>query len=102
MVDWFQLKINYETVLEKKALNQFNGVLPIGSYKTAVTIDLNSVTRTGAPDIKQIVTSVVVDDQFEEVDLNEEIPENLFVSVAVILSWVYWLKGMRPEDNKDI
>ena len=37
-----------------------------------------------------------------QVELNEEIPENLYVSVAVILSWVYWLKGMRPEDNKDI
>lgn len=37
VVDWFQLKFNYETVLEKKALNQLKGVLPIGSYKTAVT-----------------------------------------------------------------
>ena len=37
-----------------------------------------------------------------QVELNEEIPESLYVSVAVILSWVYWLKGMRPEDNKDI
>ena len=37
VVDWFQLKFNYETVLEK-ALNQLNGVLPIGSYKTAVTV----------------------------------------------------------------
>ena len=37
-----------------------------------------------------------------QVELNEEIPENLYVSVAVILSWVYWLKGMRPEDNTDL
>ena len=66
-----QLKFNYE-LLEKKALNQLNGVLPVRSYKTAVTIDLNSVSKTGAPDIKQIVTSVVVDEQFEEVELTEE------------------------------
>ena len=37
-----------------------------------------------------------------QVELNEEIPENLYVSVVAILSWVYWLKGIRPEDNKDI
>ena len=32
-------------------------------------------------------------------DLNAEIPENLYVAVAVILSWAYWLKGMEPEKN---
>ena len=30
-------------------------------------------------------------------DLNAEIPENLYVAVAVILYWAYWLKGMDPE-----
>lgn len=82
VVDWFQLKFNYETVLEKKALNQLNGVLPIGSYKTAVTIDLNSVSKTGAPDIKQIVTSVVVDDQFEEVELTDDTMVQIKQAVA--------------------
>ncbi|RAP22842.1 hypothetical protein DID73_02580 [Candidatus Marinamargulisbacteria bacterium SCGC AG-343-K17] len=82
VVDWFQLKFNYETVLEKKALNQLNGVLPIGSYKTAVTIDLNSVSKTGAPDIKQIVTSVVVDDQFDEVELTNETIDQIKQAVA--------------------
>jgi hypothetical protein len=24
----------------------------------------------------------------------------LYAAVAVILSWVYWLKGMRPGDEK--
>ena len=32
-----------------------------------------------------------------QLELNQEIPENLYVAVAVILSWVYWLKGMEPE-----
>ena len=34
------------------------------------------------------------------VDLNKEIPPELYTAVAVILSWVYWLKGMRPGDEK--
>lgn len=34
------------------------------------------------------------------VDLDQEIPPELYTTVAVILSWVYWLKGMRPGDEK--
>ena len=34
------------------------------------------------------------------VELESEIPTELYTAVAVILSWVYWLKGMRPGDEK--
>ncbi len=33
-------------------------------------------------------------------DIEEEIPEELFTAVAVILSWAYWLKEMEPGDEK--
>ena len=33
-------------------------------------------------------------------DLEAEIPPEMYTAVAVILSWVYWLKGMRPGDEK--
>lgn len=32
-------------------------------------------------------------------DVDQEVPPELFTAVAVILSWVYWLKGMRPGDE---
>jgi|TARA_B110000503_G_scaffold135376_1_gene215872 flagellar biosynthesis protein len=35
-----------------------------------------------------------------QLKLNEEIPESLYVAVSVILSWVYWLKGMEPGDEQ--
>ena len=35
-----------------------------------------------------------------KVDLNQEIPPELYTAVAVILSWVYWLRGMQPGDEK--
>jgi flagellar biosynthesis protein len=35
-------------------------------------------------------------------ELGQEIPEHLYTAVAVILSWVYWLKGMQPGDEKVI
>lgn len=88
VMDWFQLKYNYETVLEKKAHNQLNGVLPTGAYKTAVTIDLNSVTNTGAPNIKRIIASVVVDEQFESVELSEATIEGITQAVAGAIGYV--------------
>ncbi len=33
-------------------------------------------------------------------NVDDEIPQELYTTVAVILSWVYWLKGMRPGDEK--
>jgi flagellar biosynthesis protein len=33
-------------------------------------------------------------------NVDQEIPEELYTTVAVVLSWVYWLKGMRPGDEK--
>ena len=35
-----------------------------------------------------------------QVDVNQEIPPELYTAVAVILSWVYWLRGMQPGDEK--
>jgi type III secretion system FlhB-like substrate exporter len=33
-------------------------------------------------------------------DLEQEIPRDLYVAVAVVLSWAYWLKDMKPGDEK--
>jgi len=33
-------------------------------------------------------------------DVGDEIPQDMYTAVAVILSWVYWLKGMEPGDEK--
>ena len=34
-------------------------------------------------------------------NVDEEIPQELYTVVAVVPSWVYWLKGMRPGDEKE-
>ncbi len=33
-------------------------------------------------------------------ELNDEIPESLYTVVAEVLAYSYWLKGMRPGDEK--
>ena len=35
-----------------------------------------------------------------QLKLDEEIPEQLYATVAVVLSWVYWLRGMVPGEEK--
>ncbi len=35
-------------------------------------------------------------------NVDEEIPRELYTAVAVILSWVYWLKDIRPGDEKSL
>ena len=30
-------------------------------------------------------------------ELSDEIPEELYFSVAVVLSWVFWLRGETPK-----
>jgi flagellar biosynthesis protein len=35
-----------------------------------------------------------------KMDVGDEIPQDMYTAVAVILSWVYWLKGMKPGDEK--
>lgn len=34
-----------------------------------------------------------------QLEVGEEIPEALFTSVAIVLSWVYWLKGLTPDQG---
>jgi flagellar biosynthesis protein len=33
-------------------------------------------------------------------DLEQEIPRDLYTAVAVVLSWAYWLRGMAPGDEQ--
>lgn len=35
-------------------------------------------------------------------DVGQEIPQEMFTAVAVILAWVYWLRGMKPGDEKSV
>lgn len=35
-----------------------------------------------------------------QVGLSEEIPEELYHAVAVMMSWAFWLKGLAPEETK--
>jgi flagellar biosynthesis protein len=35
-----------------------------------------------------------------KLEVGEEITQDMYTAVAVILSWVYWLNGMQPGDEQ--
>lgn len=47
----------------------------------------------GIPAIKDVHLSQVL----SQLRLNDEIPEDLYVSVAVVLAWAYWLSDKIPN-----
>lgn len=43
-----------------------------------------------------IITNAILAENLTQLELEEEIPEELFESVAIVLSWAFWLKGKMP------
>ena len=46
---------------------------------------------------KPVIRDPGLIDAMDGLELNEEIPEELYFSVAVVLSWVFWLRGETPK-----
>ena len=49
----------------------------------------------GIPAIKDVHLSQVL----SRLRLNDEIPEDLYVSVAVVLAWAYWVSDKTPASR---
>ena len=43
-----------------------------------------------------VIRNAILADNLTNIELGEEIPEELFESVAIVLSRAYWLKGKEP------
>ena len=50
--------------------------------------------------IKEAEIPIVKGDELssylQKVAIGSEVPQELFESVAIVLSWVYWLQGKKP------
>ena len=86
--NWFQLKYQYESILEQKATKQLEGVLPKGAYKVAVTVDLDGSSSSGTPDIKQILTSVVVDNTRDDINLDSFTTQQIYNVISGAIGYV--------------
>ena len=89
-----------QTEKEAIALEYGQNLTPIVSAKgeaELAEVIINEAKRQGiyiAEDPKLLAA-------LAQLDINEEIPEELFTAVAVILSWAYWLKDMEPGEEKN-
>ena len=81
--------------------------LEYGKFKTpkVTAKGQNELARRIIDEAKKQGVYVAEDPQLlvllSKLDVGEEIPQDMFTAVAVILSWVYWLKGMKPGDEKN-
>ncbi len=67
-------------------------VIAKGDYEIAEAMIQNAIAQ-GIP----VTSDPTLVGLLMNLHLNEEIPEDLYVAVAVILSWVFWLRGEVPE-----
>lgn len=89
-----------ETIKQAIAIEYGDYVTPIvtakGSEEVAELI-IEEAKKQGVfiAEDKQLVAAL------SQVKIDEEIPETLFRAIAVVLSWVYWLKGLSPETSSE-
>ena len=79
---WLEIKQEYETSLEDKAIKQLFGILPLASFKLVITADINP-QRTGEAIVPtRITTSMVVDVSNEDVFLDQLLKRQIFNTIA--------------------
>ena len=86
-------------VRQALALKYGQNITPIVSAKGEAEVALEMIAQarrygvfiTEDPRLLALLSQLQVD---------QEIPPELYRTVSVILSWVYWLKNMRPGDEK--
>ena len=82
-----------KAVALKYEQNSTPRVIAKGDYEIAEAMIQNAISQ-GIP----VTSDPTLVGLLMNLELNEEIPEELYIAVAVILSWVYWLRGDAPEN----
>ncbi len=85
---WYQVKEKYENTLIERATKQLVGILPLGSFKVALTAELGPLENGEIVNIKRITTSIVVDNNREDIDLNDELKHQIFNTIAASIGYV--------------
>ena len=56
----------------------------------------NSIVEAGKESEIPIIEGEELSSYLQKVSVGSEIPQALFESVAIVLSWAYWLRGKNP------
>lgn len=79
---WLDIKQSYEQSLEDKAIKQLFGILPLGSFKLAITADINPQQSGEAIIPTRITTSMVVDVSNDDIFLDQLLKRQIFNTIA--------------------
>lgn len=83
---WYDMKQKMEEELINRATKQLVGILPLGSFKVAISVDLGPIQ--GGVVIRRITTSIVVDNNRDDIDLNSDSKNQIFNTVAGSIGYV--------------
>jgi len=85
---WFDLKWKFEKGLVRKAMKQLMGVLPLGSFKVAITSDLGPIENGKIIDVRRLTISVVVDSLNDDIYLDNDTKSQIFSTVSGAIGYV--------------
>ena len=71
---------------------QAPSILAKGEGEEAMSI-IDAALELGLP----VIEDEALQRLLSGVDIGEEVPESLYRAVAVVLAWVFWLRGDEPE-----
>jgi len=91
--DWLAVKKTFEQGLEDKAIRQLLGLLPMKSFKLAITSDVGAVEDGKVLDVKRLNVSIVLDNNNPDIFLDEYLKEEIFNTIAPSIGYV------RGRDN---
>lgn len=86
--EWFDIKWEFEKMLVQRTTKQLLGILPLGSFKVAITSDIGAIENGEIAEIKRLTISVVVDNQSDEIVLDSDTKQQVFATVAGATGYV--------------
>lgn len=84
---WYNLKLKYEENLASKVRKQLVGVLPLGSFKVAVSSELGPLSSGEIVDIRRLSVSIVVDNSRDDLFLDQPLKTEIFNTVAAAIGY---------------
>ena len=81
------------------AIEYGHNITPIVSAKGEADLALDMIAQARRHGVF-ITEDPLLLAQLSQLHVDQEIPPELYRTVSVILTWVYWLKNMRPGDEK--
>ena len=86
--DWLAIKKAFEKDLEDKAIRQLLGVLPMRSFKLAITSDIGAIQNGKVLDVKRLSVSIVIDNNNQDIFVDDYLKEEIFKTIAPSIGYI--------------